>query len=83
MINPWGVKLRKTCLNEQRSKLEQSRVADLEQNQMVFKDIASENTSKIGEYKDRQSSLAADAMSGQQGIMTGECTKKKALEKKH
>ena len=36
-------------------------------NQMALKDIASENALKSEEYKDRQASLAANAMSGQQG----------------
>jgi hypothetical protein len=72
MSNPWGVKLRKTGLNEQRSAFEQSSAADLEKNQMALKDIASENASKIGEYKDRQGSLAADALAGQQGRMPGQ-----------
>ena len=67
MINPWKINLRKTNLNEKRLTEEQLYVIDLEQNQMAFKDILLENASKIGEYKDRQASLAADAMSGQQG----------------
>jgi hypothetical protein len=67
MINRWGINLRKTNLTEKRLTEEQLHVVDLEQKQMTFKDIASENTLKIGEYKDRQASLAADAMSGQQG----------------
>lgn len=66
MSNPWRINLRKTDLNEKRFTEEQSRLAVLEQNQIAFKGIASENASKIGEYKDRQASLAADAMSGQQ-----------------
>jgi hypothetical protein len=77
MSNPWGVKLRKTGLNEQRSEFEQSRAADLERNQMAFKYNASENTSKIGEYKDRQASLASDAMYGQQGRIPGRGGKKR------
>ena len=67
MINPWKINLRKTNLNEKRLTEEQSCAADLEQNQMALKDIASENALKSGEYKDRQASLAANAMSGQQG----------------
>lgn len=67
MSNPWGINLRKTHLNEKRLTEEQSHAVYLEQNQIAFKDIASENASKKREYKDRQASLAADAMSGQQG----------------
>ena len=47
MSNPWGVKLRKTGLNEQRSSEEQMRMADLEQSQSLLRDLASENTSKM------------------------------------
>jgi hypothetical protein len=78
MSNTWGVKLRKTGLNEQRSSLEQSRAADLEQNQMALKALASENTSKNNEYGERQGSLAADAMTGQQGRLPGQGGKKKS-----
>jgi len=70
MNNHWGVNLRKTGLNEKRLTEEQTRVADLLQNQMTFKDNASETYSKNREYKDRQSSLAVDAISGQQGRLT-------------
>ena len=67
MSNPWGVNLRKTNLNEKRLLEEQSHATYLEQNQIAFKDSTSENALKKREYKDRQASLAADAMSGQQG----------------
>ena len=82
MSYPWGVKLRKTGLNEQRSSLEQSRAADLEQNQMALNKLASENASKIGEYTNRQDSLAADAMAGQQGRLPGQGGKKRTRRHK-
>ena len=43
MSNPWGVNLRKTNLNEKRLIEEQSHATYLEQNQIAFKDITSEN----------------------------------------
>jgi hypothetical protein len=78
MSNPWGVKLKKTGLNEQRSSEEQMRAVDLEQRQSSIRDLASENTSKINEYGERQGSLAADAMTGQQGRLPGQGGKKKS-----
>lgn len=78
MSNPWGVKLKKTGLNEQRSLEEQMRMADLEQSQTSLRDLASENTSKMSDYEERQGSLAADAMAGQQGRLPGQGGKKKS-----
>lgn len=67
MSNPWGNTLRKTGLNEQRLQQEQSGINDLQQRQGELQTVASENASKFGTYDDRQASLAADAMYGQQG----------------
>jgi hypothetical protein len=81
MSNPWGVKLKKTGLNEQRLASEQSSINDLNQRQSELQDVASSNDLKQNEYKDRQSSLAADAMAGQQERLPGQGGKKKS--KKH
>jgi len=78
MSNPWGVSLKKTGLNEKRSLEEKMRTEDLENNQSSLRDLASENTSKTNEYGERQSSLAADAMAGQQGRLNGQGGKKKS-----
>lgn len=78
MSNPWGVKLRKTGLNDQRLASEQSSINDLEQRQNELQDVASSNLSKQSMYEDRQASLAADAMAGQQGRLSGQGGKKKS-----
>jgi hypothetical protein len=67
MSNPWGVKLRKTGLNEMRSSTVQDSLAKLESSQTSLQNAAQNNLSKMNEYKERQSSLAADAMAGLQG----------------
>jgi hypothetical protein len=78
MSNPWGVKLRKTGLNEQRSQMYNSEISNLEKRQNELQDIASTNMSKQNVYGDRQGSLAASAMMGQQGLLPGEGGKKKS-----
>jgi hypothetical protein len=78
MSNPWGVKLKKTGLNEQRSLQEQSDLNNLEDKQSDLQNISSDNTSKKEKYNDRQASLAADAMIGQQGRLLGQGGKKKS-----
>jgi len=82
MSNSWGVKLRKTGLNEQRSLQEQSDINDLNQRQSDLQNVSSDNALKVGEYKDRQSSLAADAMAGQQGRLHGQGGKKKSKRRR-
>ena len=77
MSNPWGAKLRKTGLNEQRLASEQASINNLEERQGELQNAALDNSAKIEEYNDRQSSLAADAMAGQQGRLTGQGGKKK------
>ena len=73
MSNSWGVSLKKTWLNEKRSAEEQR--------QSSIKVLASENTSKINEYGERQGSLASDAMAGQQGRLPLDKVEKKSPEK--
>ena len=77
MINPWGVKLKKTGLNDQRLANEQSNINELNQRQSDLKNMALNNSSKLNNYNERQSSLAADAMAGQQGRLPGQGGKKK------
>jgi hypothetical protein len=67
MSNPWGVKLRKTGLNEIRSTAAADSIAKLESSQASLQDAAQQNLEKMNEYKDRQASLAANAMAGLQG----------------
>jgi len=67
MSNPWGVKLRKTGLNEMRSTAAADSIAKLESSQASLQDTAQQNLGKMNEYKERQASLAADAMAGLQG----------------
>ena len=67
MSNPWGVKLRKTGLNEIRSSAVADGLAKLESSQTSLQNAAQNNLSKMNEYKERQASLAADAMAGLQG----------------
>lgn len=78
MSNPWGVSLKKTGLNQQRLSQEESSRANLEENQANLKQLASENTSKMGDYDERQASLAADAMAGQQGRLPGQGGRRKS-----
>ena len=79
MSNPWeGVKLRKTGLNQQRLNREELSRANLEQNQSSLADVSRENALKMGDYEDRQDSLAASAMMGQQGRLPGQGGKKKS-----
>jgi hypothetical protein len=65
--NPWSKNLRKTGLNEERITQDQTGIDNLNQRQNELQYNASNNTSKMGKYEDRQSSLAVDAMYGKQG----------------
>jgi len=67
MSNPWGVTLKKTGLTEERLNKENQDVSQIQQNQKKLQTISKENLGKTDTYKDRQSSLAADATYGQQG----------------
>lgn len=71
MSNQWGVKLRKTGLNEQRLNQEELNRLNLEQNQSSLGDLSRENNLKMEDYDERQGSLAASAMMGQQGRLNG------------
>jgi len=81
MSNRWGVNLRKTGLNEQRLNQEELNRSKLEENQSNLTDLSRENILKIGDYEERQASLASSAMMGQQGRLPGQGGKKKS--KKH
>jgi hypothetical protein len=85
MSNPWGVTLRKTGLNEQRLSSAQSQIDDLNRRQSDIQDLSMSNMGKQNIYEDRQGSLAADAMMGQQGripIKGGKLKKKTRRYKK-
>ena len=71
MSNPWGVKLKKTGLNEDRLNAEQNNIKLLEtrQNEMATNSFIDKEKKNI--YEDRQGSLAANAKMGQQGILGG------------
>ena len=66
MSNPWGIKLKKTGLNEQRLATEQKDVASIESRQTEMARNLATDTEKNAIYSDRQASLAADATYGQQ-----------------
>lgn len=85
MSNPWGVTLKKTGLNKQRLDSAQSQINELNQRQDELQQLSSTNTGKQNIYEDRQGSLAADAMMGQQGripIKGGKFKKKTRRYKK-
>jgi len=79
MNNPWGVKLKKTGFNDKRLASEQSILNDLEQRQNELQNMALTNASKQNAYEDRQASLVADAIAGQQERLLEQVGKKKAL----
>jgi hypothetical protein len=66
MSNPWGVSLRKTGLNQQRLDSAQSQINSLNKRQSDLQQLSATNMNKQNVYEDRQGSLAADAMMGQQ-----------------
>ena len=79
MTSPWGAKpLRKTGLNELRLNDTQSGINNLYKSQDTLQSNAYTNSSKIGDYKRRQESLASDAMLGQQGRLLGQGGKRKS-----
>ncbi len=71
MSNPWGVTLKKTGLNAQRSAAEETAKMNLENKQSEMLANAALNRANKDIYEDRQASLAADAMMGQQGRLGG------------
>lgn len=82
MSNPWGVKLKKTGLNEQRVAADISSRNELENKQGELADLAAANLEKKETYEDRQEFLAVDAMAGQQGILPGQNAGKKRRSKR-
>ena len=70
--NPWGVKLRKTGLNEMRLENERNENMALINRQNELTGLKRTNSMKGAIYEDRQGSLAADAMAGKQGRLFGQ-----------
>jgi len=70
--NPWGVKLRKTGLNEMRLENERNENLSLASRQNELSGLKRTNNMKASIYEDRQGSLAADAMAGKQGRLFGQ-----------
>ena len=66
MSNPFLVKLKKTGFLEKHLETEKSSINELENKQYELRGAAIINASKVEEYKNRQGSLAVDAMLGQQ-----------------
>jgi hypothetical protein len=84
MSNPWGVTLKKTGLNQQRLSSSQSQIDELNERQNDLQQLSSSNYGKQNLYDDRQSSLAANAMLGQQGRIYGQGGRsKKRKSKRH
>ena len=81
MSNPWGVSLKKTGLNEQRSIADEKAKQNLEDRQSELVTNAALNKENKGIYNDRQASLAANAMMGQQGRLGGK--KKSRKNRRH
>jgi uncharacterized membrane protein len=65
-MSNWGVTLKKTGLTEQRLNEEKAASNQVQENQSNLQSVSQENRGKTETYKDRQGSLAADAMYGQQ-----------------
>lgn len=76
MSNPWGIKLKKTGLNEQRFASEQKDMASLETRQAEMVKNLETDKDKLSIYSDRQASLAADATYGQQQRFGGKRNRK-------
>lgn len=72
MSNSWGVTLRKTGLNQQRLDSAQSQINELNERQGDLQQLSTTNMGKQNNYGDRQASLSADAMMGQQGRIYGQ-----------
>ena len=83
MSNPWGVTLKKTGLNEERLSSSQSQIDDLNRRQSDLQELSMSNTGKQNIYEERQGSLAADAMMGQQGRLPGQGGKLKKKSRRH
>ena len=66
MSNPWGVKLKSTGRIDAERVKNEMELKQLEERQSELEKFSEENAEKMREYKQRQESLAADAMLGQQ-----------------
>jgi hypothetical protein len=69
MSNPWGIKLKQTGLIQKLSSEDQINIDNLEKRQEELNQLALNNLVKMNNFKEKQSSLAADAMAGKQGIL--------------
>jgi uncharacterized membrane protein len=65
-MSTWGVTLKKTGLTEKRLNEDNTASNQLQENQQNLQGVNQENRGKTCVYKDRQDSLATDAMHGQQ-----------------
>jgi hypothetical protein len=72
MSNPWATKLKKTGLIEKHLELEKASINELESKQFELRSALLVNNSKQEEYKNRQSSLAVDAIIGKQARLFGQ-----------
>ena len=72
MSNPWATKLKKTGFLEKHLETEKSSINELEKKQLELRRAIILNNSKLEEYKNRQCSIAVDAVLGQQYKLTGQ-----------
>lgn len=81
MSNPWGIKLKKTGLMEERLTSEQKDIANLENRQSEMAKNLETDREKSAIYSERQASLASDAMAGQQERLGGKKRKSRRHKK--
>jgi hypothetical protein len=81
MSNPWNVNLKKTGLNEKRFSEEQYEKRNLENRQSELTSNAEFNKLNKNIYDERQGSLAASALMGQQGLLGGVTSKARKNKK--
>jgi len=72
MSNNWVIKLKKTGFLEKHLESEKSNINELEKKQVELRSVSIINNYKLVEYKNRQSSLAVDALLGQQEKLSGQ-----------
>jgi hypothetical protein len=72
MSNNWVIKLKKTGFLEKHLESEKSNINKLEKKQVELRSASIINNYKLVEYKNRQSSLAVDALLGQQEKLSGQ-----------
>ena len=72
MSNPWAIKLKKTGFLEKHLESEKLGINELEKKQVELRSASVINNYKQVEYKNRQSSLAVDALLGQQEKLSGQ-----------